>query len=152
MDAVVAAQITNNIITGNAGGGIGMINDVSATAIVQNLISGNTASVGSGVYWSNSPAFFVNITIIDSSVAGGITVTADGFGSWTTVANNIIVAIQGATNALSCTYTDLTASNFITMTHSVRMDLPMAGCVQARLESTEISRPVRSSWEPAIFV
>jgi len=111
MDAVGGAQITNNVITGNAGGGIGMINDVSATAIVQNLISGNIASGGSGVYWSNPPAFFVNNTIIDGSASGGSTVATDDFGTPVTVANNIIAAIHGATNALSCG-TDLIASTF----------------------------------------
>jgi hypothetical protein len=107
LNAVGAALIKNNVITGNVGGGIAMFNDVSGTAIVQNLISGNTSTGGSGVYWSNPPAVFVNNTIVDGPASGGSTVATDDFGTPVTVANNIIVAIHGATNALSCGFTDI---------------------------------------------
>ena len=90
-----------------------MSNDVSGTAIVQNLISGNISTGGSGVYWSNPPAVFINNTVIDGSASGGSTIATDDFGTPVTVANNIIVAIHGATNALSCGFTDiLNASAF----------------------------------------
>jgi parallel beta-helix repeat protein len=112
LDAVGSALIENNVITGNAGGGITMINDVSGTAIVQNLISGNVSTGGSGVYWSNPPAIFVNNTIIDSTASGGSTVATDDFGTPVTVANNIIIAIHGATNALSCVTDILDPSTF----------------------------------------
>ena len=112
LNAVGAALIKNNVITGNVGGGIAMFNDVSGTAIVQNLISGNTSTGGSGVYWSNPPAVLVNNTIVDGPASGGSTVATDDFGTPVTVANNIIVAIHGATNALSCGFTDLIASTF----------------------------------------
>lgn len=112
LDAVGSALIKNNRITGNAGGGIAMINDVSGTAIVQNLISGNVSTGGSGVYWSNPPAVFVNNTIVDSTASGGSTVATDDFGTPVTVANNIIVAIQGAMNALSCGFDIQNPSTF----------------------------------------
>jgi nitrous oxidase accessory protein NosD len=111
LNSVGSALIKNNVITGNVGGGIAMINGVSGTAIVQNLISGNTSTGGSGVYWSNPPGVFVNNTIVDGPASGGSTVATDDFGTPVTVANNIIVAIHGATNALSCG-TDLIASTF----------------------------------------
>lgn len=111
LNSVGSALIKNNVITGNVGGGIAMLNDVSGTAIVQNLISGNTSTGGSGVYWSNPPAVVVNNTIVDGPASGGSTVATDDFGTPVTVANNIIVAIHGATNALSCG-TDLIASTF----------------------------------------
>jgi hypothetical protein len=111
LNSVGSALIKNNVITGNVGGGIAMINGVSGTAIVQNLISGNTSSWGSGVYWSNPPGIFVNNTVVDGPASGGSTLATDDFGTPVTVANNIIVAIQGATNALSCG-TDLIASTF----------------------------------------
>lgn len=112
LDAVGSAVIKSNVITGNVGGGIAMINDVSGTAIVQNLISGNNSTGGTGVYWSNPPAVFVNNTIVDGPASGGSTVLTDDFGTPVTVANNIIVAIHGATNALSCGFTDVIASTF----------------------------------------
>ena len=111
LNSVGSALIESNVITGNVGGGIAMINGVSGTAIVQNLISGNTSTGGSGVYWSNPPGIFVNNTIVDGPASGGSTVATDDFGTPVTVANNIIVAIHGATNALSCG-TDLIASTF----------------------------------------
>jgi hypothetical protein len=60
-----------------------------------------------GVYWSNPPAVFVSNTVIDGSASGGSTIATDDFGTPVTVANNIIVAIHGATNALSCGFTDI---------------------------------------------
>jgi hypothetical protein len=53
LDATGSTLIKNNVIKGNlsgrGGGGIAMINDVSGTVIVQNLISGNSSTGGSGV-------------------------------------------------------------------------------------------------------
>jgi hypothetical protein len=112
LNAVVSALIKNNLITGNSGGGIAMINDVSGTAIVQNLISGNVSANGSGVYWSNPPAIFVSNTVVDGTGFGGGTVLTDDFGTPVTVANNIIVAIHGATNALACGFDIMNPSTF----------------------------------------
>jgi hypothetical protein len=99
--------IENNVILGNSsggsGGGISMLNDASGTLIVQNLIYGNSAFGGSGVYWSNPPAALVNNTIVDGPSSSGSTVQADDFATPITVANNVIVASKGATNALFCT-------------------------------------------------
>src|SRR5215467_10177546 len=86
LNSVGSALIKNNVITGNVGGGIAMINGVSGTAIVQNLISGNTSTGGSGVYWSNPPGVFVNNTIVDGPASGGSTVATDDFGTPVTVA------------------------------------------------------------------
>ena len=49
----------------------------------------------------------MNNTIVDGPASGGSTVATDDFGTPVTVANNIIVAIHGATNALSCGFTDI---------------------------------------------
>src|SRR5215472_4758524 len=85
--AANAVLIKNNIITGNIagydGGGISMFNDTSSVIIVQNLIKGNKAPTGNGVYWSNPPSAFVSNTITDSPLSsGGSTVWADGFGGY----------------------------------------------------------------------
>ena len=105
--------IENNVILGNSsggnGGGISMLNDASGTLIVQNLIFGNNAFGGSGVYWSNPPAALINNTIADGPSSSGSTVQADDFATPITVANNVIVASKGATNALFCTSANISS-------------------------------------------
>ena len=61
-------RISDNRISGNQQFGIDMINDVSNTLIVQNLIVGNGFS---GVRWSNSPSALVNNTIADNTAEFG---------------------------------------------------------------------------------
>jgi nitrous oxidase accessory protein NosD len=112
-----AVLIQNNWISGNSagsnGGGISMFNDTSSVVIVQNLIRGNRAPTGNGVYWSNPPSTFVSNTITDSPLSsGGSTVWADGFGYPVKIVNNIIVATGGAINAFTCNYVDFPPQAF----------------------------------------
>jgi hypothetical protein len=112
-----AVVIEDNFITGNVaagnGGGISMFNEVSSVLIVQNLIKGNRAPTGNGVYWSNPAAALVNNTIIDSPrSSGGGTVSADGFCCSPMIVNNIIVALGGAMNAFVCNQVDFPANVF----------------------------------------
>jgi hypothetical protein len=104
MDAAGTPIINRNIIKGNnavgrQGGGIYMAN-VSDALIVQNLITGNQASVGGGVYWlvpstARGP-ILVNNTIADNDGASnGSGIFADGFDARTELINNIIVAKPG---------------------------------------------------------
>jgi hypothetical protein len=102
-----AVTIENNVISSNTaysnGGGISIFNDTSSVVIGQNVITGNSAINGHAVYWSNSPAMFVNNTVTDGNgVLGGSTVSGDGFSDSLKVANNIIVAIAGAEHAFRC--------------------------------------------------
>ena len=113
-----AVLITNNVIRGNSagsnGGGISMFNDTSSVVILQNLIEGNRAPTGNGVYWSNPPSTFVSNTITDSPhSSGGSTVWADGFGYPVVIVNNILVAIGGAMNAFTCNFVDFPAQAFM---------------------------------------
>jgi hypothetical protein len=100
--------IKNNIIQGNKAGSQGaaiwMVNDVSGTVIVQNLIVGNSSPGDAGIYWSNSPAALVNNTIIDGpAVTGTVTslVVAEGVDSTIILANNLLISTK-ATNAVYC--------------------------------------------------
>jgi hypothetical protein len=112
-----AVLVQNNVVSGNIagsnGGGISMFNDTSSVVIVQNLIKGNRAPIGNGVYWSNPPSTFVSNTITDSPLsAGGSMVWADGFGYPVKIVNNIIVATGGAVNAFTCKYADFPSQAF----------------------------------------
>lgn len=108
--------IRNNVIARNSvsgvspaarGGGIWMVNQSDAL-IVQNLIVGNSAGEGGGVYWlvpsgARGPRL-VNNTIADNTatVAGqGSAVFADGFDVGAALVNNVLVGAPGQT-ALHC--------------------------------------------------
>src|SRR5262245_438717 len=72
----------------------------TAALIVQNLITGNQASVGGGLYWfvpggARGP-ILVNNTIADNDAASGSSgIFADGFDAQSELTNNIIVAKPG---------------------------------------------------------
>lgn len=108
--------IRNNVIVRNSvsgvspaaqGGGIWIVNQSDAL-IVQNLIAGNSAGEGAGVYWlvpsgARGPRLVSN-TIADNvaTVAGrGSAVFADGFDVNAALVNNVLVAPAGQT-ALYC--------------------------------------------------
>lgn len=100
--------VKNNIIQGNVAGSQGaaiwMVNDVSGTVIVQNLIVGNSSPDDGGIYWSNSPAALINNTITDdSAVTGAPTslIVAEGVSSTVILANNLLISTK-ATNAFYC--------------------------------------------------
>jgi len=114
--AAGAPVIRNNRIVRNSvsgvspaarGGGIYIVNQSDAL-IVQNLIVGNSAGEGGGVYWlvpsgARGPRL-VNNTMVDNqaTVAGqGSAVFADGFDVNAVLVNNILVAPAGQT-ALHC--------------------------------------------------
>lgn len=108
--------IRNNVIARNSvsgvspaaqGGGIWIVNQSDAL-IVQNVIVGNSAGEGGGVYWlvpfgARGPRV-VNNTVADNvaTVAGrGSAVFADGFDVNAALVNNLLVAPLGQT-ALYC--------------------------------------------------
>jgi parallel beta-helix repeat protein len=114
--AAGAPVIRNNVIVRNSvsglspaaqGGGIWIVNRSDAL-IVQNLIVGNSAGEGGGVYWlvpsgARGPRL-VNNTIADNlaTVAGrGSAIYADGFDVNAALVNNVLVAPAGQT-ALHC--------------------------------------------------
>ncbi len=96
--------IKRNIIKGNntdggQGGGIYMV-EYSAALIVQNLITGNQAFVGGGLYWdvpsTNRGPILVNNTIADNNAtSNGSGIYANGIDARTELTNNIIVAKPG---------------------------------------------------------
>jgi ASPM-SPD-2-Hydin domain-containing protein len=101
--------VENNIIEGNIagtwGGAIAMVNDVSGTSIVQNLIVGNSSPDDAGIYWSDPPAALVNNTITDGKAATGSStsiVVANGLNDSIVIANNLVVASNVATNGFYC--------------------------------------------------
>jgi hypothetical protein len=108
--------IRNNVIARNSvsgvspaaqGGGIWIVNQSDAL-IVQNLIVGNSAGEGGGIYWlvpsgARGPRL-VNNTIADNvaTVAGrGSAVFADGFDANAALVNNLLVGTANQT-ALHC--------------------------------------------------
>ncbi|MGH7303685.1 MAG: right-handed parallel beta-helix repeat-containing protein [Candidatus Rokuibacteriota bacterium] len=114
--AAGAPVIRNNVIARNSvsgvspaarGGGIWIVNQSDAL-IVQNLIVGNSAGEGGGIYWlvpsgARGPRV-VNNTIADNlaTVAGlGSGVFADGFDVNAALVNNVLVGSPGQT-ALHC--------------------------------------------------
>jgi len=101
--------ISNNIIRGNiaggispcaSGGGILMINSSNA-AIIQNVISQNSAGCGGGVYWSvpsgTRGPYLVNNTLVDNDGAIGSGVYANGYDINSLLVNNVIVGKTGQT-------------------------------------------------------
>jgi hypothetical protein len=114
--AAGAPVIRNNVIARNSvsgvspaaqGGGIWIVNQSDAL-IVQNLIVGNSAGEGGGVYWlvpsgARGPRLVNNI-IADNlaTVAGqGSAVFADGFDVNAALVNNVLIGAAGQT-ALHC--------------------------------------------------
>src|SRR5918995_2515914 len=107
-------EIRGNIITTNAatglspctqGGGIWIVNS-SGAKIVQNLISGNSAGCGGGVYWTipdaNPGPKLFNNTIVDNDAPLGAGIYASGDNRQVAITNNIIVETDSQT-ALYCT-------------------------------------------------
>jgi serine protease len=76
----------------------------SNTLFVQNLITGNQAAAGGGIYWiaaDSQGSILVNNTIANNDATDGSGVFANGFGVRTELTNNIIVAKPGR-SALHC--------------------------------------------------
>jgi parallel beta-helix repeat protein len=107
-------EVRGNIITSNAatglspctqGGGIWIVNS-SGAKIVQNLMSGNSAGCGGGVYWTipdNDPGpRLFNNTIVDNHAPLGAGIYASGDNRQVAITNNIIVESDSQT-PLYCT-------------------------------------------------
>ncbi len=100
-------RIQNNVISGNiasglytSGGGISIVN-YSDALIVQNLIIGNNAGRGGGIFWGvpsgNRGPLLVNNTIAENDSPQGSGIYAAGFDFGTVMTNNIIVGKKGQT-------------------------------------------------------
>jgi hypothetical protein len=107
------AIVKRNIIKGNRveleseeGQGGGILAGGSYVLIVQNLITGNHASIGGGIHWNTDQGLagpiVVNNTIADNDAPlMGSGVFADGYDGLAELTNNIIVAKPGQA-ALHC--------------------------------------------------
>src|SRR5215469_3158870 len=106
--------LRNNIISGNAtggvspatqGGGIWIVNQSDAL-IVQNLIYNNSAQQGSGVYFL-VPSGDVGPTLVNNTIVGesdgsqGAALYADGFDNQVRLFNNLLIG-SSAQNAVFC--------------------------------------------------
>ena len=98
-DQLANALISGNIIQGNsAGGNGGGVVIGSSPVLLNNVITGNTASQGGGVYaFANQgqPAF-VNNTIADNSAALGTQLYIDAADANVEIANNLLVDFTGS--------------------------------------------------------
>src|SRR5437867_18609 len=96
------------------GGGIWIVNQLDAS-IVQNLITGNSAGAGGGVYWlvpsgARGPVL-VNNTISGNNSPQGSAVFADGFDAQAQLINNVLVSTNTQT-AVVCGTFDASAPIF----------------------------------------
>jgi len=94
--------IEGNLIEGNSGGyeGGGLV-IYSDALIVNNIIVGNSANEGGGIYWSVSNGD-IGPSVLNNTIAGndsqlGSGIYAAGFDSGTPLTNNIIVGETGQT-------------------------------------------------------
>jgi nitrous oxidase accessory protein NosD len=111
LNAAGTPTVQNNLIANNAtygpqgqGGGLYLMNQSDAS-IVQNVITGNFALAGGGVYWNVPPGargpFLINNTIYGNEAVEGSGVFADGSDVQAKLVNNIIVAFPGE-HAVTC--------------------------------------------------
>jgi putative cofactor-binding repeat protein len=95
---IITNNVAQGIIPGAQGGGISLINGESAT-ITQNLIVGNSAPQGGGVYFVGPYGFrgpfLVNNTIANNEGSFSSGVYATGYDSQSRLINNLIVAKPG---------------------------------------------------------
>jgi len=87
------------------GGGLWIVNQSDAL-IVNNLITGNSAGCGGGIYWlvpsgSRGP-FLINNTIAANTAPQGAGVFADGFDAQAQLINNLVVAALSGQTAVYC--------------------------------------------------
>jgi Right handed beta helix region/Abnormal spindle-like microcephaly-assoc'd, ASPM-SPD-2-Hydin len=93
--------ISNNVISGNQGGGISFQSNSGDGILVQNLITNNT--YGAGLSWGEEPAVLVSNTITGNSpYYGGVSeVVAGNMDNLLTMENNLLIADDNF-SALSC--------------------------------------------------
>jgi len=113
-----------NIISGNSvsgiipcaqGGAIWIVNASDAT-ILGNLIVGNHAGCGGGIYWlvpsGGRGPLMVNNTLADNDAFSGSAILADGFDANTVLINNIIAAPAGQTAVFCGNFNDVNPPQF----------------------------------------
>jgi len=97
------------------GGGLWIVNQSDAL-IVNNLITGNSAGCGGGIYWlvpsgSRGP-FLINNTITANTAPQGAGVFADGFDAQAQLINNIVAAPSGQTAVYCGNFNNVTPPAF----------------------------------------
>jgi hypothetical protein len=99
---IIKGNTASNVEGGDGGGGGIKLTTETDALIVQNLITGNQAVNGGGIFWSVPDTaqgpILVNNTIADNNATSiGSGIFADGFDARTELINNIIVAKPGQT-------------------------------------------------------
>jgi len=95
---VIARNVTSGFSPCTSGGGIWMVNFSQAT-IVNNLVVGNAAGCGGGLYWGGSTGVttFVNNTFADNDGAEGSAIEVSGVDTRHVIYNNVIIGKSGQT-------------------------------------------------------
>jgi parallel beta-helix repeat protein len=96
-----ASRVTllDNLVSGNSasfGGGLFIDGSITDARIVQNLIVDNSAPAGAGIAWSLAGSQLINNTIADNDgfSGSGVAVSFASFVGEALIANNIIIAKQ----------------------------------------------------------
>jgi serine protease len=107
---VIARNVTSGFSPCTSGGGIWMVNFSQAT-IVNNLVVGNVAGCGGGLYWGGSTGVttFVNNTFADNDAAEGSAIEVSGVDTRHVIYNNVIIGKEGQT-AFYCRNSSATSS------------------------------------------
>jgi hypothetical protein len=93
---IIARNVTSGFSPCTQGGGIWMVNFSQAT-IVNNLVVGNVAGCGGGIYWSGSTGVntFVNNTFADNDAPEGSAVAFSGADTRHLIFNNLLIGKPG---------------------------------------------------------
>jgi hypothetical protein len=93
---IIARNVTSGFSPCTQGGGIWMVNMSQAT-FVDNLIVGNVAGCGGGIYWSGSEGIntFVNNTVADNDAPEGSAIAFNGADSRQIIYNNLLIGKAG---------------------------------------------------------
>jgi serine protease len=93
---VIARNVTSGFSPCTQGGGIWMVNFSQAT-FVDNLIVGNVAGCGGGIYWSGSTGVntFVNNTLADNDAPEGSAIAFSGVDARQLIYNNVLIGKTG---------------------------------------------------------
>jgi len=93
---IIARNVTSGFSPCTQGGGIWMVNFSEAT-IVNNLVVGNVAGCGGGLYWSGSSGVntFVNNTVADNDAPEGSAIAFIGADARHLIFNNLLIGKSG---------------------------------------------------------
>jgi hypothetical protein len=110
---VIARNLTSGFSPCTSGGGIWMVNFSQAT-ITDNLVFGNAAGCGGGMFWGGSTGVttFVNNTFADNDGTEGSALDVSGVDTRHLIYNNILVGKPGQT-ALYCRNSGSTPSPIV---------------------------------------